>query len=161
WLKARQVAATVDAVDHLLQLDRVAAFIEALIGVAELAQADLSPAAAMLGQRLVAVVAFRRRGDLPDGRDRPSGRHAVQQWIRDETLRADGPLDLAPDRVRLRRREARGQCRREGVRVDAMRLVDRADRAAAVVPGLPGRRYDVVAVAREADRLAFGARGVD
>ena len=34
--------------------------VEALVGVAELAEADLSPAAAMLGQRLVAAVALRR-----------------------------------------------------------------------------------------------------
>src|SRR5262249_13485758 len=83
WLKARQVSAAVDAVDHLLQLDGVAALgIEALIGVTELAQADLPPAAAMLGQRLVTAVALRRGGDLSDRRDRSSGRHEVEEWVR-------------------------------------------------------------------------------
>src|SRR5262245_66103164 len=95
--------------DHLLQLDRVSGLgIEALIGVTELAQADLSPAAAMLGQRIVAAVAFRRGGDLADGRDGPPRRHEVEERIREQRPWSEVALDLAPDRLRERGGEPGG-----------------------------------------------------
>src|SRR5207247_10875051 len=59
-----QVLPHVDAVDHLLQLDRIPALVEALVRVAELAEADLSPPPAVKGQGVVATVAWGRGGEL-------------------------------------------------------------------------------------------------
>src|SRR5213076_243996 len=155
-----QVLPHVDAVDHLLQLDRIPALVEALVRVAELAEADLSPPPAVKGQGVVATVALGRGGELAGERDGPAGRHEVEQWVRIQLLRLEGALDLAPDRVRGRGREAGGQRGGERVRVDAPRCVHGGERAAGVVSGLTGRRNDVATIAREGGGGAFGRRGL-
>src|SRR6185295_4894603 len=112
-------------------------------------------------QRVVATVALGRGGDLADERDGPAGRHEVEQRVRTQRLRFEGAVDLAPDRVRGRGREAGGQRGGERVRVDAPRRVHGGKRAAGGVSRLTRIRHDVATIAREGDGVALGRRGVE
>src|SRR5262249_10755842 len=82
---AREVRAAVEAVDHLLELDRVAGIrIDHAGRVAELAEVHLASATAVRLERVVAAVALLRGDVLPDGGHGPAGGNEVAGRVGDE-----------------------------------------------------------------------------